>query len=217
MKKEEMTKIVRSELQYLPKDEVGSLQNEMRKMYNSRRRHDLAINKTRRETLQFCIQVIKSKDPSFIPEYDQSFFGKVEKKPRSNLIKRFREWRKNVETARSANELLKVIVEEKDKSSSLKNELIAEREKRNNLEIKLKTIKGILAKREFEIKRLNEHVHHLEEEFKIVLEVCLLSYLKEQKGTISIKDCATKLNVKETQIKKTLDTLIKKGKIKIEL
>ena len=51
MNGKEMTGIARLELRHLPRGDVGSLQNELRKLYNVRRRHDLATNRIRRETI----------------------------------------------------------------------------------------------------------------------------------------------------------------------
>ena len=213
MIKEEMTRIVQSELRHLPRGDVGSPQNELRKLYNSRRRHDIAANKTRGETLRFCIQAMKDKHPSFIPEYDHHFFGRVEETPKRGLIQRFREWRKD---AKSANELLKAIVEERERSSSLESELVTEREGRSSLEVELGVTKRALAEKESELKRLDDRMRLLKDELEAALEVCLLNYLKEHKGIIRIKDCASDLDIRESQIKETLDALAKKGEIEME-
>ena len=215
MKREEMTRIVRSELGHLPKGDVGSQQNELRKLYNARRRHDLARNKTRRETMQFCIQEMERKHPGFVPEYDKTFFGKVEETPRKGLVQRFREWRKGGKEARAAQELLRVVAEEREKSSALESQLKAERERRSSLEIELGITKRVLAQRESGLKHLGDRIDLLEGDLKAALEAYLLSYLKEHKGVISIEDRASELNVGETRIKEALDALASSGKIKI--
>lgn len=213
MNREEMTRIVQSELRHLPRGEVGSPQNELRKLYNSRRRHDIAAEKTRRETLRFCVQTMKVKYPSFTPEYDHDFFGRVEETPKRGLIQRFREWRKD---SLSANELLDAIVEERERASSLEGDLMTEREKKSSLEVELGNTKRALAEKEGELERLDDRVRLLKDDLEAALEACLLSYLKEHKGTISIKNCASELNIRESKIKETLDALAKKGKIQVE-
>ena len=215
MKREEMTRIVQLELRHLPRGDVGSPQNELRKLYNVRRRHDLATNKTRRETMRFCIQVMEGKHPGFVPEYDKTFFGKVEETPKKGLIQRFRDWRKQAEEAKATHELLGVIVEERERSSALESQLKAERERRSSLEIELESTKRTLAERESELRRLNHRIDLLEGDLKAALEACLLSYLKEHKGIIPIKDYASELKIGETRIKEALEALAKRGKIKI--
>ncbi|MDH5440260.1 MAG: hypothetical protein OEZ48_15385 [Candidatus Bathyarchaeota archaeon] len=215
MKREEMTRIVQSELGHLPKGDVGSPQNELRKLYNARRRHDLATNKTRRETMQFCIQEMERKHPGFVPEYDKTFFGKVDETPKKGLVQRFREWRKQGKEARAAQELLGVVAEEKERSSALESQLKAERERRSSLEIELGITKRVLAQRESGLKHLGDRIDLLEEDLKAALEAYLLSYLKESKGVISIEDCASELKIGEIQIKEALDALAKSGKIKM--
>jgi hypothetical protein len=86
MKREEMTRIVQLELKHLARGDVGSAQNQLRKLYNARRRHDLTTNKPNRETLRFCIRAIEEKHPGFVPEYDETFFGKVDETPKKGLI-----------------------------------------------------------------------------------------------------------------------------------
>ena len=89
MKREEMTRIVKSELEYIPKGVRGAPQNELRRLYNARRRHDLVkTTRTKEETLQYCIQVVKRDHPEFVPEYDKDYF----KIPRKGLLQRLRDW-----------------------------------------------------------------------------------------------------------------------------
>ena len=148
MKKEEMTKIIQSELKHLPKGIIGSHQNELRKLYNIKRRHDIASNISNEDTLRFCISKIKNKHPDFIPKYDETFFRIIEKKPKKYIVQRIKEWRKHSEESKSAKELLKAIVDEKEKTLSLENKLTKENEKIKNLEIELRKNKQSLFKNE---------------------------------------------------------------------
>ena len=70
-----MTKQVNLELNYIPKGERGSLQNKLRRLYNSQRRHDLTkTQRSKEDTLRECIQKVKCEDPAFIPDYRKDFF-----------------------------------------------------------------------------------------------------------------------------------------------
>lgn len=91
MKREELTGIVKSELKHIPKGDRGSPQNELRRLYNARRRHDLTkTEKVKEETLQYCIQAVKKDHPDFIPKYDEDFF----KIPKKSLLQRLLGWMK---------------------------------------------------------------------------------------------------------------------------
>lgn len=48
-----------------------------------------------------------------------------------------------------------------------------------------------------------------------MLEICLLNYLKEHKGELSIKDYANELKINEAWVKEALESLQKKNKIKL--
>jgi hypothetical protein len=215
MKREEMTRIVQLELKHMARGDVGSAQNQLRKLYNARRRHDLTTNKPNRETLRFCIRAMVKKHPGFVPEYDETFFGRVDETPKKGLIQRFREWRNRTMDAKAAHELLEVIAEESRKSSALESQLKAERERSSSLETELRATKRALAERESELSRSNDRIDVLEGELKAALEVCLLSYLKEHKGVISTKDYASELEIGETRIEEALEALAKSGKIRI--
>ena len=81
MKRDELTRLVKLELEHIPKgDKIGSPQNVLRRYYNARRRHDvIKTDKTKEETLQDCIQILKVSRPDFVPKYDEDFF-KMRKK-----------------------------------------------------------------------------------------------------------------------------------------
>lgn len=85
MKREELTKIVKSELEHIPRGDKGSPQSALRRHYNARRRYDLTkTEKTKEDTLQDCIQTLKKDHPAFIPKYDEDFF----KMPKKGLLQR---------------------------------------------------------------------------------------------------------------------------------
>ena len=84
-----MTRIVKSELEHIPKGDRGSPQNQLRRIYNARRRFDLAkTENTKEETLQHCIQSVKRDHPDFVPKYDEDFF----KIPEKGLFLRLIDW-----------------------------------------------------------------------------------------------------------------------------
>jgi len=88
LKREELTKIVKSELEHIPKGDKGSPQSALRRLYNARRRYDLTkTEKMKEDTLQHCIQALKKDHPDFIPKYDEEFF-KMPKTPKKGLIQR---------------------------------------------------------------------------------------------------------------------------------
>ena len=91
MKREELTRIVKSELEHIPKGDRGSPQNRLRQRYNTRRRYDLTkTDKTKEETLQYCIQALKKDHPDFVPKYDEGFF----KMPKKGFLQRLLGWKK---------------------------------------------------------------------------------------------------------------------------
>lgn len=69
-----MADIVREELRHIPKG-YGPRHGWLRYYYNNIRRRDLAKgNKTKEESLSYCIDLIRKEDPSWHPEYDPTFF-----------------------------------------------------------------------------------------------------------------------------------------------
>jgi len=73
MKRNEMTEIVNAELKHIPSD-VDVPQKVLRYLYNMARRRDLTKEKTKEETLLYCIDVVKKNHPAWTPKYDQSYF-----------------------------------------------------------------------------------------------------------------------------------------------
>jgi hypothetical protein len=69
-----MNRIVKRELNFIPRGEKGSLQNFLRFSYNALRRKHLTFRKTRDETLRVLIEKIKKVQPEFIPTYDENYF-----------------------------------------------------------------------------------------------------------------------------------------------
>jgi len=79
MKRGEMTRIVKSELDHIPKGPRGSTQNKLRIYYNAWRRRDLLRGKSKEETLEDVIRKFKEDYPSFDPRFDRDFFRMPEK------------------------------------------------------------------------------------------------------------------------------------------
>jgi hypothetical protein len=69
-----MNRIVKRELEHIPRGEKGSLQNFLRFSYNAFRRKHLTLRKTRDYTLKKLIEKIKKNYPDFIPIYDKDYF-----------------------------------------------------------------------------------------------------------------------------------------------
>jgi len=128
------------------------------------------------------------------------------------VTKRVVEW---LQHAKAVDELLEAVAEEMEKSSALEKRLETEKGKSSSLEAELMEAKRILSDREREIKSLRRQADFLNDRFKAVLEMCLLNYLKERKGELSIKDYANELKIGEAWVKEALESLQKKGKIKL--
>jgi len=79
MKKPEMERIIRSELEYIPNGSSGSTQNKLRFFYNGFRRKGMVKGITREESLTEAIDRVKQDYPSFNPEFDKEFFKTHEK------------------------------------------------------------------------------------------------------------------------------------------
>ena len=88
MKREEMTRIVKSELEHIPKGSKGSVQNRLRIYYNAWRRRDLLTGKSKEQTLEEAIKKVKGDYPDFEPEFDRDFF----KMPERGLLQRLVGW-----------------------------------------------------------------------------------------------------------------------------
>ncbi len=90
MKIEEMNRIIKFELEYIPNGSSGSIQNKLRYYYNLFRRKGMVKGWSREESLRNAIQRLKEDCPSFDPKFDQKFF-KMRNKPSSTkeAIKRF--------------------------------------------------------------------------------------------------------------------------------
>ena len=69
-----MNDIVTEELTHIPKGS-GVMHGWLRTYYNRRRRHDLSKGeKTKEETMRYCINEIRKENPSWNPEFDPTFF-----------------------------------------------------------------------------------------------------------------------------------------------
>lgn len=84
VKMEEMNKIIKFELECIPRGPKGSIQNKLRFYYNAYRRRDLARGKQREESLKDAINRLKEEYPDFNSMFDEDFF-KISKK---NLFQR---------------------------------------------------------------------------------------------------------------------------------
>jgi hypothetical protein len=88
MKREEMARIVKSELEHIPKGSKGSTQNRLRLYYNAWRRRDLLRRKSKEETLEEAIKMLKKNYPNFNPKFDRNFF----KMPKRSPLQRLTGW-----------------------------------------------------------------------------------------------------------------------------
>jgi hypothetical protein len=79
MKKDEMNRIIKFELEYIPKGSTGSVQNKLRYHYNIFRRKGIVKGISREECLKDAIDRLKEDYPSFNPKFDDDFF-KIHKK-----------------------------------------------------------------------------------------------------------------------------------------
>ena len=79
MKREEMNRIIKFELGYIPKGSRGSIQNKLRFYYNVYRRRDMVRGKQREESLKAAINRLREDYPDFNPVFDRDFF-KIPKK-----------------------------------------------------------------------------------------------------------------------------------------
>jgi hypothetical protein len=75
MNLQEMVSAVAEDLKHIPDGPDLDIQNELRVLYNSHRRKDLTLDKSRKETITYCMEVIKSSYPGWSPNVDTSFFG----------------------------------------------------------------------------------------------------------------------------------------------
>ena len=76
VKREEMNRIVQSELKHIPRGLRGSTQNILRLYYNSIRRHDLSINSktTAKESLEKALEYLRKQYPDYLFRFETEFF-----------------------------------------------------------------------------------------------------------------------------------------------
>ncbi|KPV65388.1 MAG: hypothetical protein AOA65_0179 [Candidatus Bathyarchaeota archaeon BA1] len=86
MKREEMVRIVKSELEHIPKGSKGSTQNRLRIYYNAWRRKDLLSGKSKEETLEKVVNKLKKDHPDFNPQFDEDFFKIPKRGPLQRLV-----------------------------------------------------------------------------------------------------------------------------------
>lgn len=77
MERDLMTKIIKEELERIPKDSAGSAQNELRMVYKMRRQHDLSRDpeSPRTETFRKAVEHVRKNHPQFAPQCDREYFG----------------------------------------------------------------------------------------------------------------------------------------------
>ena len=121
-----------------------------------------------------------------------------------------------IKRTRAVHELLRVVAEEMEKSSTLERRLDAEKKMCNSLKIQLEAANQVLLENEGEIDRLKRDIERLDERLNTTLERCLINYLREHKGELSIKGYANELQISEEWVKEALESLQKKGKIKFD-
>lgn len=63
------------ELKHIPRGDKGSLQNSLRFSYKILRRKDMALGKSRHETLKELIEEMQQIHPDFTPLYDKKIFA----------------------------------------------------------------------------------------------------------------------------------------------
>lgn len=87
MNREEINRIIKFELEYIPKGPEGSLQNKLRFYYVAYRRIGISKGISRDECLKEAIDKIKKEHPKFNPKFDREFF----KIPRKGFLQKLKE------------------------------------------------------------------------------------------------------------------------------
>lgn len=77
MKREQLSRLVGEDLDHIAEGTKGSVQRELRMLFNTRRRRDLGRDSTtpRGQTLRYAIDFLKKDCPDFDPEYDKHYFA----------------------------------------------------------------------------------------------------------------------------------------------
>jgi hypothetical protein len=89
LKRAEINEIIKQELEYIPKGSKGSIQNRLRFHYSAFRRKGISKGKSRQECLKETIDLLKTNNPGFQPEFDKSFFDiKTQQAPRPGFLRR---------------------------------------------------------------------------------------------------------------------------------
>jgi len=78
MNKEQINKQVKTELEYIPRDRKGGINNILREYYTSLREVNLGKNAknsaTKEDILRQSIELVKKDFPGFVQKYDETFF-----------------------------------------------------------------------------------------------------------------------------------------------
>ena len=81
MNKEQINKQVKKELEYIPRDRKGDINNILREYYTPLRLDSLGKNAknnaTKEDILKKSIESVKKQFPDFVPKYDETFFDLV--------------------------------------------------------------------------------------------------------------------------------------------
>ena len=93
MKREEMNRTIKFELEYIPKGSTGSIQNKLRYYYNIFRRKGIVKGLSREECLRDAIDRLREDYPSFDPKFDEDFFKMHEKGFFRRLLDRIKQSR----------------------------------------------------------------------------------------------------------------------------
>jgi hypothetical protein len=74
MKEEELRITVAEDLRHISLGPDDDIQHELRVLFNSRRRKDLADGRTGKETITYCTNFIKQMYPGWQPNVDAVYF-----------------------------------------------------------------------------------------------------------------------------------------------
>ncbi len=74
MNKEQINKQVKKELEYIPRNRKGDINNILREYYTPLRLDSLGKNAKKEDILKQSIESVKKHFPDFVPKYDETFF-----------------------------------------------------------------------------------------------------------------------------------------------
>jgi hypothetical protein len=74
MNAKEMNRLLKDELEHIPREYGNLPQNLLRATYNSSRRYGLKLGETKEKALARSIEGLKKDYPSWKPSYDKAYF-----------------------------------------------------------------------------------------------------------------------------------------------